>query len=98
MASAVPYDPEGLEAESNPFAQENPSLESPTTPQVPTGAPSEEYENEPPRNQDQNIPAAAAPVPAPVKPVKKYKLVLKITALERQGKKDPIFRFDAYVC
>lgn len=28
--------------------------------------------------------------------VKKYKLITKVTGLERQGKKDPIIRFDAY--
>lgn len=40
--------------------------------------------------------SALAPVKA-VKAVKKYKLVLKITGSETNGKKDPIFRFDAYV-
>ncbi|KAF4553248.1 Vps5-like protein 1 [Elsinoe fawcettii] len=32
----------------------------------------------------------------PQKPQPQYKLQCKITALERTGKKDPIFRFDAY--
>lgn len=33
--------------------------------------------------------------PSSTKPVKKYKLILKVTGLERQGKKDPILKFDA---
>lgn len=35
--------------------------------------------------------------PAAKVPRKKYKLTLKVTALERNGKKDPIIKFDAYV-
>ncbi len=31
------------------------------------------------------------------RPVPQYKLQAKITALERSGRKDPIFRFDVYV-
>lgn len=32
------------------------------------------------------------------KPVPQYKLQAKITALERTGRKDPVLRFDVYVC
>lgn len=37
-----------------------------------------------------------APKGTPQKPVKKYKLSIKVTGLERQGRKDPIIRFDAH--
>lgn len=93
MASAVPYEPEGFGAESNPFAPESTQPESPTVsePRVGTEASEDPVDGA-------TSASAAVVAPAPVKPVKKYKLVLKITGLERQGKKDPIFCFDAYVC
>lgn len=110
MASAVPYNSEGFGTEANPFAQDPaPSNETSTESTSPdTQEPSaaetrtepEETPAPPPAEAPAKAPAAAAPVPAaelPAKPVKKYKLVLKITDLERNGKKDPIFRFDAYV-
>jgi hypothetical protein len=34
----------------------------------------------------------------PPQPRKQYKLQAKITALERTGRKDPVLRFDVYVC
>lgn len=34
----------------------------------------------------------------PQQPRKQYKLQAKITALERTGRKDPVLRFDVYVC
>lgn len=42
--------------------------------------------------------ATTSPAPPTKSPKKKYKLILKVTGLERNGKKDPIIRFDAYVC
>lgn len=45
-----------------------------------------------PRLQHQQAQQAQHQKPAP-----QYKLVAKITALERTGRKDPILRFDAYV-
>lgn len=32
------------------------------------------------------------------RPVPQYKLQAKVTALERTGRKDPVIRFDVYVC
>ena len=32
------------------------------------------------------------------RPVPQYKLQAKVTALERSGRKDPVIRFDVYVC
>lgn len=95
MASAVPYDPEGFGAESNPFAQEETSPESQPETNESTGANERSEGSE--HVEQTGEPSDSAPVAAPAKPVKKYKLVLKVTGLERQGKKDPIFRFDAYV-
>lgn len=37
------------------------------------------------------------PKAGPRRQLKKYRLTTKVTAIERQGKKDPIIRFDAYV-
>jgi hypothetical protein len=104
MASAVPYDPEGFGAETNPFAQDDNHVES-----TPTIVPSSAVESSPTQETEsatQSLPvsapaSASETVPASQhaqtpRPVKKYKLALKVTALERQGKKDPIIRFDAY--
>lgn len=41
--------------------------------------------------------ATSEPKAAPRRQLKKYRLTTKVTAIERQGKKDPIIRFDAYV-
>lgn len=110
MASAVPYNPEGFGTEPNPFAQDqaspnetstepaSPSTQEPTATEThtePEETPAPPPAEEPAKAPDAPVPAPAAELPA--KPVKKYKLVLKITDLERNGKKDPIFRFDAYV-
>ena len=61
-------------------------------PQEPQRAPGEEsrrpqsarYHGVPPQQQRQHVP--------------QYKLQAKITGLERSGKKDPILKFDVYVC
>lgn len=42
-------------------------------------------------------PAQQQQTTAPKPQKKKYKLLLKVTGLERQGKKDPIIKFDAFV-
>ena len=34
----------------------------------------------------------------PQRPVSQYRLQVKVTALERLGRKDPVIRFDVYVC
>lgn len=34
----------------------------------------------------------------PQRPVPQYRLQAKVTALERTGRKDPVIRFDVYVC
>lgn len=97
MASAVPYEPEGFGAPTNPFAEEDTLPNDLSASESGTTATREPSQN--PAPVVAPAPALApAPAPTPVKPVKKYKLVLRITALERQGKKDPIFRFDASVC
>lgn len=46
------------------------------------------------QQQQQESPSVEA---QPQPKLKKYKLITKVTALERHGKKDPIIRFDAYV-
>lgn len=97
MASAVPYEPEGFGAPSNPFAEEDSHPDDFSASESGTTATTEPSQNPEPVESPTQA-QAPVPAPTPVKPVKKYKLVLKITALERQGKKDPIFRFDASVC
>lgn len=52
----------------------------------------DQQQSQPPPTSDQS--STQSPVKAPKK---KYKLILKVTALERQGKKDSIIKFDAYV-
>lgn len=52
---------------------------------------------------NQNIPPGqaryqAAQAARPPRQVPQYKLQAKITALERSGRKDPVLRFDVYVC
>jgi hypothetical protein len=99
MTSAVPYDPE-----ANPFAsetsspvthdsfeqqqqqQEEPLQQEEEEAEQQGGAEEEDEDNKPIGQSIEN---------APSKP-KKYKLITKVTALERHGKKDPIIRFDAY--
>jgi hypothetical protein len=44
----------------------------------------------------QSTPSDLASLSSKNSKVKKYKLTTKVTAIERQGKKDPIIRFDAY--
>lgn len=95
MASAVPYEPEGFGAESNPFAQENVLAEPSVLSEPATETLDEPAES--PIKSPTKSPVPATVATPPVKPIKRYKLVLKISGLERQGKKDPIFRFDAYV-
>lgn len=104
MASAVPYDPEGFGAETNPFAQDDNHVEPAST-----VAPAPEVKSTVIQEDETIVSNVSAPISSSVseapatsqpalssKPVKKYKLVLKVTGLERQGKKDPILRFDAY--
>lgn len=53
----------------------------------------------PQQQQQQQRPGAARYQQArQQRPVPQYKLQAKITALERTGRKDPVLRFDVYVC
>ncbi|CAN6630091.1 vacuolar protein sorting-associated protein 17 [Trichomonascus vanleenenianus] len=63
-------------------------------------ATSEEATTEGPKEPEQTRPGgnsvAGSDSKGPKGKTKKYKLITKITGLERNGKKDPIIRFDAY--
>lgn len=60
------------------------------------------YHQPPPQQQQQQQPQApsqqGAMPPQQRQHVPQYKLQAKLTSLERTGKKDPILRFDVYVC
>ena len=48
------------------------------------------------QQEQQQRPAKSQGAPRPQRPIPQYKLHAKITALERNGKKDPILRFDVH--
>ncbi len=104
MTSSIPYNPEGFgDEDNNPFA----TSDSLSGSQVPDPIPAIESSKptRPTMSSDRLVGEEAVigvsppPQPKPVKrkQIKEYKLTVKITSVERHGKKDPIFRFDAHV-
>lgn len=72
-----------------------PSLYQQDTPQqAPTPAQETQTSTQ---GQQQRPPAARYHSTKQQRPVPQYKLQAKVTALERQGRKDPIIRFDVHV-
>lgn len=55
-----------------------------------------ESQEVPSSSPGRSTPSEVSSLKSRVSKVKKYKLTTKVTAIERQGKKDPIIRFDAY--
>jgi hypothetical protein len=92
---------------ANPFASEpgtpavtqHQQLPSPEIPvqQQPHEQP-QKPELPPPEEQRQQRQAARYHNQRPQRPPPAYKLQAKVTALERPGRKDPVIRFDVYVC
>ena len=77
-------------------ASQQQSQEAPSTAAPSQDAPSHQQSQQ--QKQPQMRPGAARYHNArQQRPVPAYKLQAKVTALERTGRKDPIFRFDVYV-